>query len=464
MSLSRVIVERLGRLAESNLPEDVADVAKLHLLDVAGVGLAAAGSSAGRPYRNYAKGLSAAGPCTILGQAGGFSASDAALVNGGLIHSLEFDDTHTGSIVHGSSVLASTAIAGGEAFRASGKAVLGAYARWYEVFIRIGLAAAGSFQDRGFQLTSVGGTLCAAGIAAELAGADEETTVAALGIALSQASGVFEFLSNGSTVKSLHPGWAAHSGITAFALARAGLTGPETSFEGRFGLFSAFAGDRNASDRLRENVGSLGLDWHIRDVAFKFHPCCHYLHPFIEAAGTLADGGVRAEMIEEIECRVPAGAAGIICEPWSAKQAARDHAMRWSLPAVVAARFVHGQVDTTVFERELSPEARQLAGRIIWTPLREADFPARFEAEIHCRLRSGDMRSARVEDAYGNRSRPAGAKAVEEKFRKNLLAAGGDAAIGRITRSVHALDAMPSLDDFGAALRSAAPRTERNLP
>jgi 2-methylcitrate dehydratase PrpD len=458
MSLSREIVARLGGLAESSLPDDVADAAKLHLLDVLGVGLVAAVSSVGRPYAVYASGLPAAGPSTVLGQARGLSASDAALVNGGLIHSLEFDDTHTGSILHGSSVLAATAIAAGEAFRAPGSAVLGAYVRWYEVFIRIGLAAAGKFQDRGFQLTSVGGALCAAGIAAELAGGDEQMAVAALGIALSQASGVFEFLSNGSTVKSLHPGWAAHSGITAAMLARAGLTGPETSLEGRFGLFSAFAGDRDAADRLRDNVGSLGRDWHIRDVAFKFHPCCHYLHPFIEAAGALADGGVHAGMIDQIECRVPEGAAGIICEPWSAKQAATGHAMRWSLPAVVAARIVDGAVGMSTFEGDLSPQARVLACRIGWTPLPDADFPSRFEAEIHCRLRNGEERTIRIDDACGNRSRPASAEQVMEKFRGNLAAAGGTDAIGRIADAVEALDTSPSLDDLGAALRSAAPR------
>ena len=344
MSLSRAIVSGLRNMRGSRLPDDVREAAKLHLLDVFGVGIAASAASVGRPYRRFVDELSAAGPSSILGQRGGFSASDAAMVNGGLIHSLEFDDTHTGSIVHGSSVLAATALAAGEAFGATGSAVLRAYVGWYEIFIRVGLAAAGSFQDRGFQLTSVGGTLCAAGMAAELAGADEEKQVNAIGIALSQASGVFEFLSNGSTVKSLHPGWAAHSGLVAASLARAGMTGPETSLEGRFGLFPTFAGDAAAADRLCDKLGSLGSEWHIRDVAFKFYPCCHYLHPFIEAAGALAAKGVRPDMIEEISCRVPTGAAGIICEPWPQKQAATGHAMRWSLPGVVAARLADGDV------------------------------------------------------------------------------------------------------------------------
>ncbi len=56
-----------------------------------------------------------------------------------------------------------------------------------------------------------------------------------------RASALFEFLSNGSSVKSMHPGWAAHAGLTAAKLAMSGLTGPETAIEGGRGLFSAFA-------------------------------------------------------------------------------------------------------------------------------------------------------------------------------------------------------------------------------
>jgi hypothetical protein len=93
-----------------------------------------------------------------------------------------------------------------------------------------------------------------------------------------------------------------------------------------------------------------------------------------------------------------------------------------------------------------------------WTPLPDADFPSRFEAEIHCRLRDGEERTIRIADAYGNRSRPASAERVMEKFRNNLAIAGGSDAVDRIADAVEALDTSPSLDDLGAALRSAAPR------
>src|SRR5690606_16482653 len=110
-------------------------------------------------------------------------------------------------------------------------------------------------------LTSVGGAIAAAGIAGDLKELELESKVAAIGIALSQASGVFEFLSTGATVKSMHPGWAAHSGLIAAELADSGLTGPESSLEGRFGLFRVFAGDNAAAERFGKLLGSLGQDW-----------------------------------------------------------------------------------------------------------------------------------------------------------------------------------------------------------
>ena len=212
VTLARELV-RAARAASGNpLPDEVVLAARLHLVDAIGVGLASAGSPIGAAYRAYAADVAKGGPATVFGQATGASAADAALVNGGLIHSLEFDDTHTASIAHGSAVLAAAALAVAETQNASGAALLGAYARGWEVLIRFGLAAPNGFHAKGFMSTSVTGTLASALLAAELMGLDEDRSVAAIGIALSQASGVMEFLTNGSSVKSLHPGWAAHGG------------------------------------------------------------------------------------------------------------------------------------------------------------------------------------------------------------------------------------------------------------
>ncbi|HEX6411581.1 MAG TPA: MmgE/PrpD family protein [Burkholderiales bacterium] len=453
MTLARELVRAARAAAGTPLPEDVAIAARLHLLDAIGVGLAAAGSPIGAAYRAYAAEVAKGGPATVFGQASGASAADAAMINGGLIHSLEFDDTHTGSIAHGSAVLAAGALAVAEAQKASGAALIGAYARGWEVLIRFGLAAPNGFHAKGFMSTSVTGTLAVALLAAQLMRLDEDRTLAAIGIALSQASGVMEFLTNGSSVKSLHPGWAAHGGVVAAMLARAGMTGPETSLDGRHGLFRQFTGDESAAGRFRALIGGLGREWHLPKAAYKFYPCCHYLHPFIEAAGQLAERGVRANDVEHIVCRVPQGEAAVICEPWETKQApATGHAARWSLPIAVAARLVEGKVDLATFETTASGAVREFARRVAWEPLPQARFPERFQAEVVCKTRAGTQ-TVRIDDVFGNHTRPPGAEAVLTKFRANAARSLKRDAIEALERATQDLGAARELTALSSALR-----------
>lgn len=452
--LARDFVRALRASAAQPLPAEVASAAALHFVDALGVGLAAAGSPVGEAYRQVGRQLAKDGPATVFGQAKGAAAADAALVNGGLMHSLEFDDTHTGSIMHGSSVIASAALAAAEANGASGPALLGAYARGWESLALFGLAAPGRFHAKGFQATSAAGVPAAALVAAELGGLTEDQTVAAVGISISQAGGVMEFLSNGSSVKSLHSGWAAHGGVLAATLAKAGMTGPETSLDGRWGLFQQFAGDDGAAARLRDLMADLGRRWHLPDAAFKFYPCCHYLHPFLEAAGLLAERGVRAADVKSILCEVPAGAAPVICEPWErALDPANGHAARWSLPITVAARLLEGKVDLSTFETTASADVRALARKVRWEPLANARFPERFEAVLTCELASGKKESVRIDDVDGNHTRPPSPERVLAKFRSNASRTLAPAAVDAVADAAANLAAKQDLAPLTRALR-----------
>ena len=332
MTLSRQVVRHIATAAKKPMPADAAQAALLHLRDAIGVGLASAGSPVGQPYMRLAHTSSNKGAASVFGAAGSYAPEEAALINGGLIHSLEYDDTHTASIVHGSSLAAAVALSVAQSTDASGVRLLNTFALCWEFMIRVGLAAPGEFQKRGFHITSVGGSLAAALVAADLFGLSEDQSVAAIGISLSQASGVFEFLSNGSSVKSLHPGWAAHSGVYAAKLAAAGMTGPETALEGRWGLFRHFAVSDEGAARLEASLKDLGTRWHVADAAFKLYPCCHFLHPFIEAAGTLDKKGVAAADMARIVCRVaPARLPSFASRGRLKRRPLDGHAMRWSL-------------------------------------------------------------------------------------------------------------------------------------
>jgi 2-methylcitrate dehydratase PrpD len=451
MMLSQQLIAKLRSLRPAAIPPKVRDAAKLHLLDAIGVGFAAAATGAGAPYLKAAPVLGGNGPATVFGSEQGFAAAVAALANGGMIHGLEYDDTHTASIVHGSSVLAATALAAAESAGASSDALLSAYIKGWEVLIRAGLAAPGKFQAQGFQITSVGGALAAAIVAADLLGLDDTQTVHAVGIALSQSSGVFEFLTNGSTVKSLHAGWAAHAGVTAATLAAAGLTGPATAFEGKFGLFRRFAADDAAAERFAASIETLGAVWHLPQAAFKFYPCCHYIHPFIEALEiVLAESPGR--LVETIMCEVPPGATALISDPWERKLAPQSgHEARYSLPIALAARLVEGVVTPATFadapNAEIVARARSISAR----EMPGADFPNRFEARIHVTFADGDRREVYIEDVFGGARRPPSREAVVQKFRANLALIAGAGDVHALEEAIFASEGK-SINELTRAL------------
>ena len=97
-------------------------------------------------------------------------------------------------------------------------------------------------------------------------------------------------------------------------------------------------------------------------------------------------------------------------------------------------------------KRDLSSGARDLAQRIVWQPLEPNDFPCRFEAELSARLRDGGTLDIRLDDVYGNASRPAAAEDVLQKFRANAARALGEPAIRAALE-----DALITIDDGGFA-------------
>src|SRR5262249_9428487 len=208
-----------------------------------------------------------------------------------------FDDTREDAIVHTGSVAVTTALAAGEAVGASGRAVLEAVIAGVEVMCRVGLAVPGKFHARHYHPTSLCGSFAAAAAAGKLHGLTDDQLVHAFGICGSQASGIIEYLADGSWTKRLHPGWAAHAGLLAVHLARSGFTGPETVFEGAHGFYEAFAGGSDHA-KLVGLAETLGTTWEIEQLTFKPYPCGSIAHPYMDCAARLRERhGLKPEQI-----------------------------------------------------------------------------------------------------------------------------------------------------------------------
>jgi 2-methylcitrate dehydratase PrpD len=271
------------------------------------------------------------------------------------------------------------------------------------------------------------------------------------------ASGLLEFLADGSATKRLHPGWAAHSGVMAARLAAHGATGPATVFEGRYGLYRAYL-DRAEVD-LEPQLADLGERWETPRIAFKPYPACHYIHASLDATQELLDEEpIAPEDVASITAISTEAGVSLVLEPLARKhEPASEYESKFSLPYSVASLLVRGRVDVATYTDAAigDPDVLALAGKVDYE-VREYDtFPRSFPGGIRIALRDGRTREAELRHQRGGPDNPMSAQDVREKFRANAELALPAAEVEALETAVLALEDEP---DLGAlrVLRTAS--------
>lgn len=459
-TVSEQLAQFVSTLTLSSVPDPVVTVARMHLLDGLGIGLASTGMDFAESVHRAATRLGHGDEARAMGYGTALPAASAALVNGTLIHGLDFDDTHVEAIYHATAPALATALAIGEAEHARGADLLIAYIVGLEVGCRISAAAQGRFHDRGFHPTGIAGTFAAACAAAKLRGHGPDTLVDALGICASQAAGTLEL--GQSWLKRLHPGWAAHSGISATTLAGAGFRGPTTTFDGPRGLYASHLGDAAASDGMR--VGDLGTRWMCTDIAIKPYPCCHFTHAFIDAAlqilTELGRGALDPDDVTSIVCPTSERVMPSVTEP-ADKKISPDtlYNAQFSVQYTVAYALVHGRVDLATFYDESldHPAVLDMASKVSCPPDPDSDFPRHFPGEVIVHLAGGETLRRRVPASSGTVDNPLPSETISRKFRSNAertVAATAASAVATMVDNIEELDDITALLD-----RCTAPGT-----
>lgn len=406
------------------IPPHIISRAKLHLLDSLGVALA------GTVQNNAINGRNALhimpntqGKCCVWGSTYTLSPEYAALANGIAAHVLDFDDTHTDSITHGSAVLVPLVIALSEELNLSSRKMLAAYVIGWEIAARVGLTSKGTFHKRGFHSTAIAGIFGAVSAAASLLNLSPVACAHAIGLAGSQASGIAEYLTNSSSAKCFHAGWAAHSGILSAYLAKAGMTGPLSVFEGRFGLFATHG--MQSEINVAELCHDLGEHWQMTRVSVKPYPCCHFAHATVDCARMLLKDNIKPEDIKQILCVVDPIASALICEPINDKYTPQTpYAAKFSLPYLVAS----GMIDDGLSLASFSPkqltrtDVLELARKVSYRYCEKGEipFPAYFPGFIFVTLKDGREMTRRLNVNYGNPENPMKSSDIEQKFRNNV--------------------------------------------
>jgi len=452
---AKVLGEWAARLRAEDIPAAVRDNAALRVLDTIGCALAGAREEHAPSVLALASRWGGPGLSTVWGTTLTAAPPQAALANGALAHGLDFDDTHADSVCHASAVLVPAVLALAESERLGGRDALTALVAGYEAMIRIGMAAPGRFHERGWHATAVCGAFGAALAAGKSLGLDASRLTAAVGIAGSMASGVMEFLEDGSWVKRLHPGWAAQSGIQAAALAQEGFTGPATALEGRLGFYRAALGD---VPDIAKQLKNLGDEWETVRSSFKLYPCCHLNHAYLDAVASLKrTEGLRPEQVEEVECLVPAGEVPIVCEPAAAKLRPRSpYDAKFSLAFCVAAALVGDRVGISTFTEEgiREPGALALAARVRYTVDPSSPYPRTFPGWVKVRLRDGRMLEAREESQRGGPEMPIAPDEVIAKFRDNAARLMPPARVDALESAVLGMERARNLGPLLALCRT----------
>ena len=237
--ISEDLARFAGAFSTDRIPAAVTARAKHLILDAVGIALASTTYDFAHRAMTAISGLAGPGDSAVIGMPARLPLRDAALVNGILVHGLDFDDTHSGGVIHATASVLPTVLAVGARQRASGREMLAAYVLGVEVAARLGAVAKGAFHQVGFHPTGLIGAFACTLAAGRLMGLGEKQLVMAQGLTLSAGSGSLEFLEDGAWNKRFHPGWAAVAGITAAALAQQGFVGAKRAYEGRFGLYAS---------------------------------------------------------------------------------------------------------------------------------------------------------------------------------------------------------------------------------
>jgi 2-methylcitrate dehydratase PrpD len=112
------------RLKFEDIPAEVIARAKLHILDILGIGLAASDLEYARLIVETVRAWGGHPQSTIMRYGDRLPIPSAVLANGSFTHGLDFDDTHAESITHASTCVVPPAVAVGEALGVDGKAML----------------------------------------------------------------------------------------------------------------------------------------------------------------------------------------------------------------------------------------------------------------------------------------------------------------------------------------------------
>jgi 2-methylcitrate dehydratase PrpD len=430
------------RLSFEDIPPESIKNAKYRILDTIAVGLAGFSTDWARQVFEYAIDRGGKPESTVMMFGGKTNAENAALVNGTMAHSLDYDDDLAGC--HVGCVVIPAALAMAEKLGGSGKEVIISVIAGYDVTVAVSrMLNSRILYQRGFHPTSVCGVFGSCATAGRLLELDTEKIAIGLGIAGSFVSGSMEYLADGSWTKRLQPGKAAKDGITAVLLAERGYVGPKSIFEGNNGILKAYTGEAFSQTFL----DGLGRDFEVNKAITKRYPVCSCNTAPIEATlKIISNHQLKPEDIKAVEVKTTEVCIGLVGEPIEEKRNPQTVLeAQMSLPYCLAVTSIDGEFTLKQIQEERLHDLQvlDLTRRI------HVVSDASFDISVHPRPQPGivtlettrgDIYTERIDFPKGDSRNPLSEGELLEKLETCVGDLMGAARIRRIAESVLELE------------------------
>jgi 2-methylcitrate dehydratase PrpD len=409
------LVSFAAGLRYSDLPDEVVAKAKDLFVNSWGVQLAASTLPWSKTVYRFWRGQGGTPQSTVASYGDRLPALNAVFVNGTFGHGFELDDNHGRSGIKGGCVTVPAGLAVGELMLSSGTEFLTALVAAYEVMLRVGVAARAGIVGRGHQPTATCGAIGSAIVAGRLLGLPEAVLASALGSAGGQHLGYAEIPSGGrGHLKRTFGGMAGQAGVRAALLAEAGLTAPQTTFDGQSGLLRSFDVDPGVARRLADDLGDR---WEILRVHIKPYAQDGYIQPMSEAIDRIRERRpIRSEEVESVwlgtNKRAVEEVIGPIREPKSLTDA------QFSANFSVALQLVTGGAGFAEYREEAlrDPRILELSQRVTLETDEEIDREhlrhGLRNAKVAIRLKNGEVHRETVAEL-----RQLTSGDVDQKFR-----------------------------------------------
>ncbi|CAM3742708.1 MmgE/PrpD family protein [Polaromonas hydrogenivorans] len=451
--LSHDFASMVANTQYENLPASAIEGAKKSILDTIGVILGASGVEPS--VRSVVELVREAGgnpESSVLGFGGRAPALMAAFANGAMAHCLDFDD-HAPEGHHPSSSIVPAVFALAErAGGVSGREMIAAVAAGQEVFLRLRRNVE---SRKDWHLTTVLGVFSAAAAAARVLRLSPESVGDAFGYAGMQCCGTMEMMySTGSSQRGLYAGFSTKGAVLAAMMAQKGISGVQTMFEGKAGLFNVYFGGKYNREGM---VADLGKVYSGGEILYKPWPSCGVSHGFIHSTLTLMkEHKLTIDDIKEL--RVNVGDFGFeLCTPIEDRRAPQTSAdAKFSIPFCVAVAATHGwpKVEHFFGDGLKDPAVLAAAKKVVPVPDPAFDWNSKLpKGRLDIETVDGRTISMVGDEVPGDAECPMSWDYLYQKFEDTAKLAAVPASMEKMRKVQEMVRHLETLDDATEVLR-----------